>query len=521
MDALTLKATVHELNSVLKNSRIEKIYHPTAHELVLKTNTGSLLLSCHPTYFSIHMTKIHFDNPSSPSALTMILRKHLCKGHITGVDMDGFERIVTISIHNTDELFSPVSFKLIVELMGKHSNIILTDENGKILDSIKRIPLSVSRVRQVLPGLDYTLPPDKGDIPKELTEDYENHTGLYPFTKRLIREGVICIDDCKNSITNPHPSIVWDGKKPYAMSLSVSNHQCRAFHTMSEMLDFFHQTRDTSVQNTDLIKHVSTILQRLHRSIDIHEKNLNTSEDKYRIWGELLTSYAHQLKQGKTAEVLNYYTGETVTIPLKETLSINENAQKYYKRYNKIKSAKIHAKEQIEIISGQIEYLESTLVFAKNASSQKEIDAIKAELRENGFIKKSKGRTKVQKLDPIKYVSSSGFEIEVGRNSQQNDELTTKKARAKDVWCHVKEIPGSHVIVYTQGKEPDSDTILQACSIAAYHSKAKTSSNVPVDYTLVKHVKKPAHALPGKVIYTNQKTVYVTPDLETISALKK
>lgn len=523
MDALTLKSAVYELKNTLENTRIEKIYQPSPFELILKTPKGQLLLSCHPTHFSMHITGQKFDNPASPPAFAMLLRKHLSKGYITDISMDGYERIVTIHINNTDEMFNSVSFKLIAELMGKHSNIILTDNADKILDSIKRIPQSVSRIRQVLPGLMYCPPPKKDDIPDTLDENYQRFTGLNYFTKEQLEKGIITIDQCKDSITNPKPNIVYIEDKPkLPLSITIPGTKARTFDTMSEMLDYFYSLKYSSVQNTDTIHAVNTILQRLNRSMDVHKKNLAADEEKYRLFGELLTSSAHAVKPGqKSATVLNYYTGEEVEIPLDETMTPHENAQKYYKRYSKIKAAKAHAQEQIKLIEGQREYLENILVFLKNASSQKEVDALKQELREGGFMKKTKGKSKQVKLEPITYLSSDGFVIKVGRNSLQNDELTTKKAKGTDIWCHVKDIPGSHVIIQKDEGDISDKAVLEACTIAAYHSKAKTSSNVPVDYTLVKHVKKPAHALPGKVIYTNQKTVFVTPDGAKLSELLK
>lgn len=523
MDALTLKAAVRELKANIYGAKIEKIYQPSPFELILKAGGKQLLLSIHPTHFSAHITKHKFDNPSSPTSFAMLMRKHLSKGYITDVTMEGFERIVTIHINNTNEMFEAVSFRLIVELMGKHSNIILIDEQDKILDSIKRIPLSVSRVRQVLPGLMYCPPPRKEDIPDYLTENFNKFTGLNHFTKEQLEAGTITIQQCMDSVINPCPNIVYINSKPkIPMSLIVPDVQNITFDSMSEMLDYFYSIKDTSVQNTDTIHAVNTILQRLNRSMDVHQKNLNTDDDKYRLYGELLTSSAHTIKQGqKTAKVLNYYTNEEIEIPLKENLTPHENAQKYYKRYSKLKTAKAYATEQIEIIKSQKEYLENILVFLKNATSQKEVDAIKNELREAGFMKKSKSKSKQIKLEPVSYTSSDGFSIKVGRNSLQNDELTTKKARATDIWCHVKDIPGSHVIISKDDREISDTAILEACEIAAYHSKAKTSANVPVDYTLIKHVKKPAHALPGKVIYTNQKTVYVTPNPSKIADLSK
>lgn len=523
MDALTLKAQVFELKNTLNQARIEKIYQPSGFELILKTSKGSLLLSTHPTHFSAHISTLKFDNPASPTAFAMLLRKHIAKGHINDVSMEGYERIITISIDNTNELFNAVSFKLIIELMGKHSNIILTDEQGKILDSIKRIPMSVSRVRQVLPGLEYMRPPRKDDIPDNITENYQSFTGINYFTKEKLNSGVISINECIESITSPTPNIVYVNDKPkLPLSILIPDTKAKIFNTMSEMLDYFYSLKDSSIQNTDVIRSVNTIIQRLRRSMDVHNKSLNTDEEKYRLYGELITSSAHNIKQGQSsAKVLNYYSNEEIEIQLDQNLSPHENAQKYYKRYSKIKAAKSHAKEQLNIITEQLDYLENIIVFLKNASSGKDVDAIKQELRDNGFMKKSKSKTKQLKLEPVQYKSSDGFSIKVGRNSLQNDELTTKKAKTDDMWCHVKDIPGSHVIIQRENGNISDTAILEACQIAAYHSKAKTSSNVPVDYTLIKHVKKPAHAMPGKVIYTNQKTLFVTPDPQEISKLMK
>ena len=522
MDALTLKALAFELNNALKGAKIEKIYQPSAFELVAKTSAGALLLSIHPTHFTANLTTHSFENPSSPSAFAMLLRKHLSKGIISSVEMDGFERILTISIDNTNEMFEPVSFKLVAELMGKHSNIILIDGQNKILESIKHIPLSLSSVRQVLPGLTYFLPPAKEDIPTNLDDNYMQFTGLNRFTKDLLNSGEITVQDCIASIESPAPCVLNnDGKTKLVLSYTPKSHRFTTFNTMSEALDFFYFTKDSHVQSADIIRNVTTILKRLERSIAVHEKNLAADEEKYKLYGELLTGNAHNLKSGmETAVVNNYYTGKDISIPLDKTLSPHENAQRYYKRYSKLKAGKVHAKEQIEIINEQKEYLENVLTFLNNAVSQRDVDACRQELYEQGFFKKSKSKGKNQKLEPITYKTSDGFTVRVGRNSIQNDELTTKKASGIDMWCHVKEIPGSHVIISKDGREFTEQAITEACIIAAYHSKARNSSNVPVDYTLVKYVKKPAHAMPGKVIYTNQKTLFVTPDAAKIDKLQ-
>lgn len=504
-----MKASVNEITPLVLENRIEKIYQPKPYELFLKVRGEMIFISAHPTLFRIQGTNLKPQNPATPFMFCMTLRKHLTGGRIKDIDMQGKERIVCFTIENTDELYEKAEFRLICELMGKHSNVILVDKNDKIIDSMKKIPLSVSSVRQILPGETYVAPP---------TRDMDSpYFGMSRFLREQIEAGKIQEQQVLDAIDNPKPVIV-NHKQP--LILPIPEEENQSFDTISSMLDEYYSEKKDEIKNHQLIKNLQTIISRANKKIEIHQKNLVEDESVYKLFGELLTSFNYSIEKGASqAKLINYYDNQEVVIPLDKMLTASQNAQNYYKKYNKKKTAKIYAQEQIEKTLEEIAFLEESILYLQRAQSEAETEEIKNELYSSGFLKKYKKKAKVKIVGPIVYQTDNGAEIWVGRNSLQNDQLTLKKANKKYLWFHVKDIPGSHVIL-TNNLE-NEDSILQAAKIAAYYSKAKDSTQVPVDYTEVKYVHKPAHSLPGKVIYTNQRTLFVTPDLAEIKEFSK
>ena len=546
-DGVMTAAVVYELNHILQGGKIEKVYQPEAEELVFNIHSKSgklkLYISSSGNHAGIYISSESFSNPASPSAFCMLLRKHLQSGRITDIRQVGSERIVEIYIETMDELGFNVNKKLVVEIMGKHSNISLVDEgSGKIIDSIKRISIDTSRVRQLLPGMIYQYPPLQDKIPfKEVTpEAAEGFEG-----KRLID----CIGGISSAISGELEGNTFEALSAIIQRLASgdfspcvylkednspmefsafplkayeNNLDKVTFNTVSEAIEYYYSHRASSnrikQKGNDLLKAVEQKLKKLYLKKQRLSEDLLKAENSedLRLYGELLTANLHKCKTGDSSVTVdNYYDGTTVTIPLDIKYSPSKNAQMYFKKYGKSKTAIKEKALQIEENNKDIQYLESVLSYIENAESADTIEALRTELTAEGYLKRRKNNPvqKKQKASPIEYISSKGFRILVGRNNTENDTLTLKIAGKTDLWLHTKDIPGSHVIVFTEGKEADEKTIFEAAAIAAYHSKARNSEQVPVDYVPVKYVKKPSGAKPGMVIFTNNRTVYVKPQI--------
>ncbi len=569
-DTICVKKTVLELTSLLSGGRVDKIHQPEKDEIMLVVRTFSgaykLVLSASANNARVHFSDTSKENPKTPPMFCMLLRKHLSGGKITKISQPDFERIIEIDIESYNELGDLTTKHLICEIMGKNSNIILCTDDYRIIDSIKHVDFTLSSVRQILPGGTYSSPPaqDKAAI---LSDDIKNVSldfsqdgvrpdkvimsavsGISPVTAREIvytatgSLGLVCgelSDADKRSILNTlldfaeniqfKPCIIFDEQdKPIDFSATEirqygGNYRVEYFSNMSEVVCSFYSQRDLKERmrqkSADLIKLLSNHLERCSKKLVIQKKTLQDAENKerYKIYGDLVTANLYQLSDGQSsAKVSNYYEDgcPEIEIDLSPAISPAKNAQRYYKLYSKLKNAEVEVKKQLAATLEDIEYLESTLSAVENSTSEADLNAIRAELGELGYIKrqkKGKKDTKVQ-AKPMHFVSSDGFDIYVGKNNTQNDYLTLKFANSQDIWFHTKKIHGSHTIIKLGvDKDVPKTTMLEAAQLAAYYSKARESSQVPVDYTQVKNVKKPNGAKPGMVIYDNYNTVYVTP----------
>lgn len=550
-DGIITCAMVKELQDTINLGKIEKVYQPEADELVfhIHTKNGNVKLyaSAASSHARLHFIEGSVQNPPVPLAFCMLLRKHLQGGRIVDIEQKDSERIIEISLETLNELGFTVSKKLIFEIMGKHSNIILVDmTTGKIIDSIKRVSIDVNRVRQILPGKEYEYPPAQDKISfKEIEEDELNAIeggskiilskvgGISPAIARQLEHAenpYALLTQILDSIRlgTAVPRIYLDEKDaPQEFHVTdLSEYENGAvrqdFDTLSKCLAYYFDHKESSnrarQKSHDLVKSVSSTLDKLYLKKQRLSEDLLKAENSedLRLFGELLTANMHLIKPGdKSVDVLNYYDGSTVKIPLDERHTPAKNAQQYFKRYGKAKTAVKEKQVQLEENQSDIQYLESVLTYLNNTDSVEEIEALRGELVETGYVRRRKTgfKEKKYKPQPYKYTTSDGFEVLVGRNNRENDILTLKTASKTDVWMHTKDIPGSHVIVQTGGMEITETAVFEAAAIAAYHSKGRTGENIPVDYVPVRYVKKPAGAKPGMVIFTNNRTVWVNPGL--------
>lgn len=578
-DGVITGAIAEEIKSRILGGKIEKIYQPENDELVFHIHakgTGHrLYASCNSSHPRVHFIREIPENPSAPLSFCMLLRKHLQSGRILDVRQKDSERILEIQVETRNELGFSVHKRLVIEIMGKHSNIILVDdESGKIIDSIKRISIDVNRYRQILPGKLYQVPPEQDKIPfRSLTEEDLKRI-LAPEGSGLVSEANLKEENLprllmtsiqgislslaeaisQGAMENPAfirnpagtlftkfsdlrqsmaegtgtPQVhLLGGEKPldfHIIPLLADSPEVTTltFDSLSEALEYFYAHRDSSnrvkQKSTDLDKNVKNILQKLYLKKQRLQEDLLEAEnsERYRLFGELLTANLHQIRPGEsTVKVVNYYDGEELQVPLDKRLSPSKNAQQYFKKYGKAKTAVREKKLQLEELETDILYVESVAEFLENASTPEDVEVLRTELADNGFMKKRKavGKPSKVKSKPFEYQSKEGLRIVAGRNNMDNDQLTFKSAGPKDLWFHAKDLAGSHVILFTEGQEPSEESIRQAASIAAYHSKGKNSENVPVDYTRVKYVKKPKGAKPGMVIFTDNRTIYINPGI--------
>lgn len=567
-DGIVTGAIAYELNDRLKGGRIDKIYQPESDELIFHIHatreTHRLYISVNGGSARLHLIDWDHPNPQTPSSFCMLLRKHLQGGRIREIHQIESERIVCFSIDHIDELGFSQGKELLVELMGKHSNIIAIDHaSGKILDSIKRIGLDVNRYRQLLPGLPYVSPPSQGKIPfwNLKLPDLEpilSQNGV-SYSKALVNgiQGigpVISEELCLRAFLDPDAQCSLAGSASLLKSLtdmtsliqkkewspvvyqnsfgpvdfhvfplktllgSFEEHQ---FADPSKAIDYYYvsklETNRIRQKSSDLLKTIQTGLSKLYLKKQRLLEDLLKAEraEKDRLFGELLTANLHLIASGLDRVVLeNYYDGSQESIPLDVRLSPVENAQKYFRSYQKSKIALREKTLQLNETEDSIDYLESVLSFLEQADGLDAIEGIRQELIEGGFVKPRKNPYRLSKSKPtlLSMTTPDGFRILIGRNNKENDQLTFKTADKKDLWFHTKDLPGSHVILIRDGKQPTESAILAAASFAAYYSKGRQSENVPVDFTEVRFVKKPAGAKPGKVIFTDQKTVYVNPN---------
>ncbi len=580
LDGIVLSNIVHELNASLLEGRIDKIYQPEKEELVLTIRgrgaNHKLLLTANSSYPRLHLTTKTKPSPLSPAMFCMLLRKHLLSGKILSITQPHFERIVEIHIEAMNELGDKERKKLIIEIMGRHSNIILTKEDYTIIDSIKHIASDKSSVRIVLPGKPYVYPPsqDKHN-PLHTTASafntlltaqespvfkalYMTYSGLSPLVAKALCLTSDIDPEAPFNTLSPEasdrlfeaftvltqtvtegtycPTLYTTAKEEpidfYSTPLpNFPEGQPVTYDSISTLLDCYYADKSNrfvvSQKTSDIKKLVLTFIDRAVRKKAIQEKALEESHtsEQDKCFGELLTAYSYMVpKNAESFTTTNYYTEpyEEITIPLESHLSAIENAQKYFKRYNKSKRTCVAAAEQLVHIEEDLDYLHSVLLSLDFLQTSEDIEGLKKELVDMGYLKRRKQKivkTQKQAIPYMRFKSSSGVPIFVGKNNYQNDELTMKFAKSNDLWLHIKEGPGSHVIVKLDNTSVDDVTLVEAALLAAYYSKGKFGQNVPIDYTLKKNVKKVPNAKPGMVIYTHFKTIYVTPDEHTIKAL--
>lgn len=548
-DGIVLANIAAELEQI-KGGRIDKIYQPNKHEIILTVRANNenkrLLLSANSAAPKIHFTEEKFENPQNPPMFCVLCRKHL-RGRITEIVQPNFERIIEIGIESSTELGDIKNYRLIAEIMGKHSNIILVDEKNSIIDAIKHVPHYLSSVRPILQGLNYIPPPDggkinflhlskenfdpTGDLPEAL---YKTYTGLSPLMAKEIfartgfsRENLYSeMMKLKEQIINKDflPQVILDKNNQIDFTsvdmMIYNNYDKKIFLSISEAIEYFYiertQNYRVSQKTADLKKIVK---QNISRCVKKSNKFLNQlkeieNRDKLRVYGDLILANLHMIEgqvDNFTAE--NFYNDmEEIIIPLDKDLTPSQNAQKYFKEFNRQKRAYTATIEQKEQNETDLKYLEGILLSLERNLTEQELEEIREELVEEKILKKRGKNKKSTASAPLKFISTDGFLIYVGKNNKQNETLTFQSGPL-DIWLHTKDIPGSHVIIKTQNREVPLETITQAASLAAYYSKAQNSSIVPVDYTLRKYVKKTKGAKPGMVIYQNHKTAFVNPKL--------
>ncbi|KHF39838.1 Rqc2 family fibronectin-binding protein [Halalkalibacter okhensis] len=567
-DGFMTRAMTHELEQLLTTGRISKIYQPYKTELVFtiraKGKNHQLLLSANASFARIHITKEKYDNPSTPPMFCMLLRKHLEGSIIEKIEQLDMERVIIFHIKNKDELGDETFKKLYVEIMGRHSNISLVDKKtGIILDSIKHISPAQSSYRTVMPGQVYKLPPEQNKAnPFELDADgllklidfnagkidrqlVSQIAGLSPqlanemtfqsgsFVNRntLPPAYLGIINRLKEHNYQPEMLFSADGKETFSIiPLEHLKGERKSFDSISELLDRFYYgkaERDRVKQQAhDLERFLRNEWQKNKKKIKKLEQTLLQAEraKEYQKLGELLTANLHMVKRGDTqVEVIDYYDeeGGTALIKLDPQKHPSDNAQAYFKKYNKAKNSVAVVEEQIQKAKEEVQYFDQ-LIQQMESAAPRDLEEIREELVEEGYIRrrvKQQKKKKDTKPQLEQYISTSGIEFFVGKNNKQNDYVTNKFARQDEVWLHTKDIPGSHVVI--RSTDPDDATLLEAATVAAFYSKAKQSSSVPVDYTKIRHVKKPNGSKPGYVIYDNQTTIYVTPNEDKVRSLRK
>ena len=583
LDALCLSGLVYELNTALVGGKIDKIYQPGRDEVVLAVRAPKgnvkLLLSANPSHPRPQLTELSRENPDTPPMFCMLLRKHLTGARILDIAQPHLERAVDFKLEALDELGDRVERRLVLEAMGRRANLILLDGEGRIVDCLRRVDGDMSASRQVLPGLFYRLPPaQEKEDPTALTrEEWEERLlavsgdwradqwlldhfgGMSPLICRELahRAGgrtdvtleelgeVGCLrlaGELERLFTsvkdnNFTPTLITIGNHPKDFTfLPVEQYgdgaALTAWPTFSAMLDRFYEQRESlervKQKGQDLIRSVTNARDRTARKIGNQERELEATRDRERLrqFGDIITSNLYAMEKGmKVLRTVDYYDpeGKEVDIPLDFLLTPQQNAAKYYKEYNKAKTAEEMLTIQLEKGRRELDYLNSVLENITLAEGERDLQEIRQELTDTGYLRrqsKAKDRGRRVSSKPMEFRSSTGLRISVGKNNTQNDLLTCKQAFKSDIWFHTQKIHGSHVILWTEGEAPDLKSLNEAAVLAAWFSQGRESSKVPVDYTPVKYVKKPAGARPGMVVYTTYETAWVTPDEALVKRLR-
>ena len=574
LDGAFLACLRQELTDTLQDARIDKIHQPGREELVIalrwKGGAEKLYLSAGASSPRLHFTNQTLENPAQPPMFCMLLRKRLTGGRLVAIRQEGWERALYLDFDCINELGDPVRLTLAVEIMGRHSNIILIGQDGIIIDSIKRVDPAMSSVRPILPGLRYEVPPPAEGLdlsactPEEVVAAIRGGkdgplskaiqhtvTGLAPLSCREIAYRATAGEDSPVSALTDREwekltdclartqSAVLTGERrvPYLLVKADGTPQEFSFQTIiqygptvtgqemesfSALLDAFYARRAAAermkVHSHDLLRVLLNATERVKRKLGNQRQELTAAadRDKMRLYGDLINASMHLVPVGASScELINYYDENctTITVPLDPALSAAANAQKYYKDYRKAQTAERILTGRIAEGEQELIYLDSVFDSLTRATNTRELEELRRELEEQGYLRRQKGKIKPPPpMKALTFRSDDGFTIYVGRNNLENDRLTLKTAKGSDIWFHTKNIPGSHVIVVAEGQTPPDRTLEQAAILAATHSKAADSVQVPVDYTAAKFVKKPSGAKPGMVIYTDNRTAYVNPD---------
>lgn len=593
LDGITIAALAYELNNTLTNGRITKIAQPEKDELLLtikqsvsdgggntKRFQKRLAVSVNPSLPLLYINDENKQSPMSAPTFCMVLRKHLNNCRITNISQEGLERVIKIELEHLNEMGDLCRKFLIIELMGKHSNIIFCDDHNKIIDSIKHISLLVSSVREVLPGRDYFIPDTQNKFdPFTITEKeftdivltkpvnitkalYTSLTGFSPvMSEELIYISSLSGKNSTAELTEMEklhlyrnfirimervreadfkPCIIYKENEPVEFSCipltmysDDSSYQVQTCESASQMLCTYYSAKEIisriRQKSYDLRRITNTALERARKKYDLQAKQLKDTEkrDKYKVYGELLTTYGYELKGGeKSFTCENYYTNEEITIPLDENMGAVDNAKRFFEKYAKLKRTFEALSIQIEETRQEISHLDSISNALDIARHEEDLATIRRELSEYGYMKRQaasqgKGSKKPAKSKPLHYISSDGFDIYVGKNNYQNDELTFKIATGNDWWFHAKASAGSHVIVKTEGKELPDRSFEEAARLAAYYSKAKEQGKAEIDYIQKKHVKKPNGSKPGFVVYYTNYSMTIDTDISGIKEVQE
>lgn len=580
LDGAFLYAVKSELNSLI-GGRVEKIHQPSREEIIISIRTRNggkkLYISANAASARIHITEKSIDNPQTPPMFCMLLRKQLGSGKLVDIRQDGLERILFLCFECVNELGDIVTITIACEIMGRCSNIVIINQEGRVIDSIKRVDEEMSRERLVLPGMKYTMPPrnvrlnfltaEREEIALALRETAEAELskalirvfeGISPILARewtffagrgtYLESGSLkgdALDRLIFAIKRTRDQLL-NGECCFS-AVSTKEGQLKDFSfirlsqfgtlmytkelpSASELLDYFYFERDRSARTkqraNDLFRLLMNLTERTERRLSVQREELVScaNKERFKLCGDLISANMYRICKGDSSVTLENFYDEAYT-PVEIVLDVRktpaQNAQYYYSEYKKSVTAEMKLTEQIAKGEDELQYLDSVFDALTRASSENDIIQLRLELREQGYIKSVSGKAKPPKaLPPIEYRSSDGYTILVGRNNRQNDQLTLKFSEKTDIWLHTQAITGSHVIIVTDGRTPPDKTIEEAAVIAAVNSKGRNSTLVPVDYCLAKFVKKPAGAKPGKVIFTNYKTAFVKPDAELESKLR-
>lgn len=579
LDGAFLHIVINELQPLI-GARVDKVYQPSREEIVVSLRTfrdggKKIVLSANSVSARLNLTSAAFENPQQPPMFCMLLRKHLSGGKLMAIRQDGLERIVALDFECTNEIGDIVTNTLIAEIMGRHSNIILV-RDGRVIDSVKRITDDISSVRRVLPGIQYEAPPRQDRLclldcePQQVLDALEGSPerlcrklsavleGVSPIlTREIAWYSAKDVDIACNALTDSARDRLrfilgrikaalsggecdftviseLSGRKKDFCFINIEQYSTAMLITHCDsangLLDGYFASQDKSERTRqrahDLLKLLMNSYERVSRKLELQKKELAECGERevFRVRGDLINANIWRLEKGQSSAVLeDFTTGEPVEIQLDPRLTPAQNAQKYYTEYRKLDTAEKKLTELIAKGQQELIYIDSVFDAASRTESESDLSEIRRELREQGYLKGGvRADEKVKKTsEPLHFRSTEGFEILVGRNNRQNDQLTLKAAKAADIWLHTQGIAGSHVIIRTEGRQPGEQTLFEAAQLAAYHSKGRSGSGVAVDYVPVKFVKKPAGAKPGMVIFTNNRTLYVTPDEELVNSLKQ